>query len=145
VAAERSARWFDAPGRDELMAAIESLRPTGDVLELACAPGTWTELLAPNASSVTAIHAAPEMLALRTRSVPTPSSSPVRPPPIVRRQLADGRSFNVLKIPHEPGALEQRLERLGWRITVTPTSGPFYWGTGSRSALAERGRGSMSR
>ena len=209
VAAEYSARSFDAPGRDELLAAIESFRPTGDVLELACGPGTWTELLARSAASVTAIDAAPEMLACaraRVGAAPAvrlveadvfswrpdrrydvvgfgfwishvpderfesfwalvdealspdgqvfffddndrPDAELVAGPtsPIVRRQLADGRSFNVLKIPHEPGALEQRLGRLGWRITVTPTSGPFYWGTGTRSALARRGRGSMSR
>jgi hypothetical protein len=32
-----------------------------------------------------------------------------------------------------PAQLQQRLTDLGWRITVTPTSGPFYWGSGIRA------------
>jgi demethylmenaquinone methyltransferase/2-methoxy-6-polyprenyl-1,4-benzoquinol methylase len=43
---------------------IEELPITGDVLELACGSGHWTRLLAARARSVTAIDAAPEMLAL---------------------------------------------------------------------------------
>jgi SAM-dependent methyltransferase len=42
---------------------IEELPITGDVLELACGSGHWTRLLAARARSVTAIDAAPEMLA----------------------------------------------------------------------------------
>ena len=55
--------------------------------------------------------------------------------PIVQRRLEDGTSFQVLKIPYESAALEARLSGLGWRIAVTPTSGPFYWGTGTREEL----------
>jgi hypothetical protein len=29
--------------------------------------------------------------------------------------------------------LERRLRELGWDITITPTSGPFYWGAGNRA------------
>ena len=29
--------------------------------------------------------------------------------------------------------LEERLRRIGWNITVTATSGPFYWGAGTRA------------
>ncbi|MHB8573391.1 MAG: class I SAM-dependent methyltransferase [Candidatus Dormibacteria bacterium] len=36
----------------------------GDVLEIACGPGWWTQRLAPRAASVTALDASPEMLAL---------------------------------------------------------------------------------
>ncbi len=36
----------------------------GDVLELACGPGTWTGMLAGRARSVTAVDGAPEMLEL---------------------------------------------------------------------------------
>jgi SAM-dependent methyltransferase len=43
---------------------IEELPIAGDVLELACGSGHWTRLLAARARSVTAIDAAPEMLAL---------------------------------------------------------------------------------
>jgi SAM-dependent methyltransferase len=41
----------------------------GDVLELACGTGHWTPLLAGRASSVTALDAAPEVLALARRRV----------------------------------------------------------------------------
>ncbi len=54
--------------------------------------------------------------------------------PIVRRELNDGTSFRVTKIPYQPAELERRLRTLNWDITVTGTSGPFYWGTGGRCA-----------
>jgi demethylmenaquinone methyltransferase/2-methoxy-6-polyprenyl-1,4-benzoquinol methylase len=42
----------------------------GDVLELACGPGTWTALLAQRAASVTAVDGAPEMLEMAAASAP---------------------------------------------------------------------------
>jgi demethylmenaquinone methyltransferase/2-methoxy-6-polyprenyl-1,4-benzoquinol methylase len=51
----------------------------------------------------------------------------------IRRQLKDGTSYRIIKVPHRPPDLEQRLRRLGWNITVSATSGPFYWGAGRRS------------
>ena len=50
----------------------------------------------------------------------------------IRRRLDDGTAFRIVKVPHRPRELEQRLRQLGWHITVTPTSGPFYWGAGTR-------------
>jgi demethylmenaquinone methyltransferase/2-methoxy-6-polyprenyl-1,4-benzoquinol methylase len=50
----------------------------------------------------------------------------------IRRQLRDGTSYRLVKVPYRPADLEKQLSRLGWRIRVTPTSGPFYWGAGSR-------------
>jgi len=50
----------------------------------------------------------------------------------IRRQLDDGTSYRIVKVPHQPADLEQRLRRLGWHITVTSTSGPVYWGAGGR-------------
>jgi hypothetical protein len=50
----------------------------------------------------------------------------------IRRQLADGRSYRLVKVPHRPADLEMQLRRLGWDIRVSPTSGPFYWGAGTR-------------
>lgn len=50
-------------GGPEVAAALDAFRPAGDVLELACGPGVWTELLLRHATSVTAVDAAPEMLA----------------------------------------------------------------------------------
>jgi 2-polyprenyl-3-methyl-5-hydroxy-6-metoxy-1,4-benzoquinol methylase len=40
------------------------MRPTGSVLEIACGTGLWTEALARWADTVTAIDAAPEMVAI---------------------------------------------------------------------------------
>jgi SAM-dependent methyltransferase len=51
----------------------------------------------------------------------------------IRRVAPDGTSHRLVKVPHQPAELEQRLRWLGWDITVRSTSGPFYWGTGTRS------------
>ncbi|HUC14892.1 MAG TPA: methyltransferase domain-containing protein [Acidimicrobiales bacterium] len=68
LANEYEDHTLDCPGQDELLSAINSYRPTGDVLELACGTGVWTEKLQRSAASVTAVDAAPEMLArARTR------------------------------------------------------------------------------
>jgi len=185
-----------AVGGGELEAALAAFRPAGDVLELACGPGTWTAQLLDHAASVTALDASPEMLAIasarvgrrnvrfveadvfswvpdrrydvvffgfwlshvplerfdsfwslvadalapagrvffaddgyRTRDelIEGASSS------TIRRRLNDGTPHRIVKVPHEPRELERRLARLGWRISVTQTSGPFYWGAGGRA------------
>ncbi|QYJ03331.1 class I SAM-dependent methyltransferase [Nocardioides panacisoli] len=54
---------------DELVAAIDAFAPAGDVLELACGPGTWTPHLLRHASTVTAVDSSPRMLELAA-SVP---------------------------------------------------------------------------
>ena len=56
----------------------------------------------------------------------------------IRRRLDDGRSYRLVKVPHRPPDLEDRLRRIGWNITVTPTSGPFYWGAGTRAPHGQR-------
>jgi SAM-dependent methyltransferase len=63
IAAEYEDYAISGSGEDELIAAVDAFRPTGDVLELACGPGAWTERLLHHATSVTAVDAAPEMLA----------------------------------------------------------------------------------
>src|SRR4051794_39683713 len=75
-APEYEADGLDLPGGDELVAALESFKPGGRVLELACGPGTWTPRLVRHADSVTAVDAAPEMLAIAsTRSAATTCAS----------------------------------------------------------------------
>ena len=182
----------------ELVAAIDAFRPAGSVLEIACGPGTWTAELLRHASSLTALDAAPEMLAVAAANVRdgrvrfvqadvfewTPdqlydvvffgfwlSHVPIeRFDPFwstverslvahgrvffvddgyrtageliedessetIRRRLNDGSEYRIVKVPHEPADLQRRLAALGWDITVTQTSGPFFWGSGrSRSA-----------
>ncbi|MGI8572858.1 MAG: class I SAM-dependent methyltransferase, partial [Solirubrobacteraceae bacterium] len=61
----------DAAG-EELITALEDFAPSGDVLELACGPGTWTPQLLRHASSVTALDAAPEVLAMARERVRDP-------------------------------------------------------------------------
>jgi trans-aconitate methyltransferase len=57
---------------EELRAALDAFAPSGDILELACGPGTWTQALLRHAGSVTAVDAAPEMLEIARRSVQDP-------------------------------------------------------------------------
>ena len=185
-----------AGGGGELEAALDAFRPAGDVLELACGPGTWTAQLLRHAASVTAVDASPEMLALAAERAGGERVRFVRADlfdwrpdrrydvvffgfwlshvPLARfesfwalvadalapggrvffaddgyrtaaelvegessstieRRLNDGTAHRAVKVPHEPQELEQRLARLGWRITVTPTSWPFFWGAGTRA------------
>ena len=165
-------------------------------LELACGLGKWTPLLLRHARSVTAVEAAPEMLALASGRVldgrlqfiqadlfawePDRAHDAVffafwlsHVPPerfesfwslvgrclepdgrvffaddnyrtadelvegehsaIIRRQLIDGTTHRLVKVPHSPADLERRLAGLGWRITVTSSSGSFYWGEGTQA------------
>jgi SAM-dependent methyltransferase len=53
----------------DLLAAIDAFAATGDVLELACGPGTWTERLLRHARSLMCVDASPEMLALAAERV----------------------------------------------------------------------------
>ncbi len=63
IAPEYESLSIPGGGGHEVTAALDVFRPAGNVLELACGPGMWTELLL-RAASVTAVDAAPEMLAL---------------------------------------------------------------------------------
>ncbi len=70
-AAEYEATSYrDVPGADRRVAALVGrLRPGGDLLEIACGTGMWTRHLAGCAATVTAIDAAPEMIALARQQV----------------------------------------------------------------------------
>jgi 2-polyprenyl-3-methyl-5-hydroxy-6-metoxy-1,4-benzoquinol methylase len=48
----------------EIEAALRAAAPSGDILELACGTGLWTQHLAPFATQLTAVDAAPEVIAL---------------------------------------------------------------------------------
>lgn len=194
VATEYDDHALPLPGGSELVEALDAFRPVGDVLELACGPGTWTSQLSRHATEVTAVDASAEMLAIaaarvgRQRArfvladlfgwrpdrrydvvffgfwlshVPTERFAPfwslvadcLQPDgrvffvddgyrtneeliegehsPVIQRRLTDGTAYRILKVPYVPADLEQRLDRIGWRVKVHPTSGPFYWGAGS--------------
>ena len=67
----RAGEYFvsDSAAEPALEAALDEFRPTGDVLELACGPGTWTPQLLRYASAVTAVDASPEMIAIASSRV----------------------------------------------------------------------------
>jgi demethylmenaquinone methyltransferase/2-methoxy-6-polyprenyl-1,4-benzoquinol methylase len=202
IAPEYEDHTIPGPGEDELVAALDSFRPTGAVLELACGPGAWTERLLRHATNLTAVDAAAEMLArakarvgeARVRFVQadlfawTPSrrydvvffsawlshvppdrfdafwsfvADCLRPTgrvffvddayrtpdeliegessSTIRRRLNDGTAYRAVKVPYRPADLEERLRRLGWDVTVTPTSGPCYWGEGKLGEMEALG------
>jgi trans-aconitate methyltransferase len=57
----------------QIVAALDALDVHGDVLELACGPGSWTPRLNARAESLTAVDASPEMLALAAERVGDPA------------------------------------------------------------------------
>ncbi len=64
---EANARWFAETS--ELERVLERFGPRGDVLELACGTGLWTRHLVDYATSLTAVDAAPEVLAINRARV----------------------------------------------------------------------------
>jgi SAM-dependent methyltransferase len=194
IAAEYFDHAIDETGGSDAEAAVGAAALEGDVLELACGPGTWTPLLAARATTLTAVDSSPEMLALAARRasgvrfieadlftwqpdrlydgvffgfwishVPEDRfdafwelvASALKPggrvlfvddgfrtsdelvygedSDRIRRRLNDGSEFDIVKVAHDPQALEDRLRALGWDIRVS-TAGPFYWGQGSVSS-----------
>jgi len=55
-------RWFDQAA--QIRAALDAFAPRGDVLEIACGTGLWSEQLARHATHLTAIDTAPEVIAI---------------------------------------------------------------------------------
>jgi SAM-dependent methyltransferase len=64
---EANTRWFAET--TELERVLERFDPRGDVLELACGTGLWTRHLVDYADTVTAVDAAPEVLAINRARV----------------------------------------------------------------------------
>ena len=65
--------YGDVPRADRRIASLlGQLRPGGDVLEIACGTGIWTWHLAACAHRLTALDAAPEMIALARQRVADP-------------------------------------------------------------------------
>jgi SAM-dependent methyltransferase len=72
LSGEYSDHALELPGGEELEAALERFRPAGEVLEIACGPGTWTPQLLAHATSVTALDASRQMLDIVRRRNPDP-------------------------------------------------------------------------
>ena len=60
-------RWFAQV--EEVVRALDAFAPQGDVLEFACGTGLWTERLIQHATTLTAVDAAPEVLAINKERV----------------------------------------------------------------------------
>jgi len=58
-----------AAARALIARLVAEMGPAGSVLEIACGTGLWTEALAARADTVTAIDAAPEMVAIARERV----------------------------------------------------------------------------
>ena len=65
--AEWNRRWRAEV--EELRSALDAVRPSGRVLELACGTGLWTERLVPRAAELTCVDASPEVIALNRERV----------------------------------------------------------------------------
>jgi demethylmenaquinone methyltransferase/2-methoxy-6-polyprenyl-1,4-benzoquinol methylase len=59
----------DDASRGQILEALEQFAPSGQVLELACGTGEWTRELARHGSRLTALDAAPEVLAIASARV----------------------------------------------------------------------------
>ncbi len=64
---EHRQQWFSEVS--EVEAVLRDPMPSGDVLELACGTGLWTQHLAPFATRLIALDASPEVIALNQQRV----------------------------------------------------------------------------
>ncbi|MGW3746246.1 class I SAM-dependent methyltransferase [Streptomyces sp. NPDC005146] len=72
-AAEYDRPYAEYEDLQRLLAVVDDLPIAGDVLELACGTGQWTPRLAARARSVTAVDAAPEVVALARARTASPT------------------------------------------------------------------------
>ena len=68
--AEDNARWFAEAA--QVRAALDAWRPRGNVLELACGTGIWTQELARQAERLTLVDSSAEVLAINASRVQHP-------------------------------------------------------------------------
>lgn len=108
----------------EIQQALNALKPTGDVLEIASGTGTWTRLLLQHASSVTALDPAPEMHHE------------------ARRKLGDDERVRFIEaniFTWDPDRLYDVVFFANWLSHVPPTLFDSFWRK-VESVLAPHGR-----
>lgn len=192
---DATARWRAEVKQVE--AALGRADLSGDVLELACGTGWWTERLARTAKRLTCVDASAETIAVNRARIdeaglavprydradlfawtpdagydavffsfwlshvpqdrfdafwakvaaalkpggrvflvdsrPDETSTAVDhrmpdPAGVQERRLNDGRTFRIVKLFHDPAALNERLAGLGWRAAVEGTESYFIYG-----------------
>ncbi len=64
---ETNARWFAEA--NQVFSVLETLKIEGHILELAPGTGIWTERFLSSASTITAVDASPEMIAINRARV----------------------------------------------------------------------------
>ena len=72
-------QWFAEIAEVEtaLRSILQSIKPSGHILELACGTGLWTQHLVPWATHLTAVDAAPEAIALNQQRLSSMTAMPV--------------------------------------------------------------------
>jgi demethylmenaquinone methyltransferase/2-methoxy-6-polyprenyl-1,4-benzoquinol methylase len=106
-----------------LLAAADDLPIVGDVLELACGTGQWTQALAGRARSVTAVDSAPEVLGIARERAASPK---------VRFVLADAFTW-------QPQRRYDTVFFAFWLSHVPPSRMTDFWNTVA-AALAPNGK-----
>lgn len=112
-----------AAARTRIAGLVARMRPAGNVLEIACGTGLWTEALAGTAGAVTAIDAAPEALAIARDRVRSPNVTFV---------VADVFSW-------DPGTRFDVIFFSAWLSHVPASRFEQFWAS-LRGLLAEDGR-----
>ncbi len=71
-------QWFAEITEVEtaLRSTLQAMKPSGNILELACGTGLWTQHLASWATHLTAVDAAPEVIALNQQRLSSTTSAP---------------------------------------------------------------------
>jgi 2-polyprenyl-3-methyl-5-hydroxy-6-metoxy-1,4-benzoquinol methylase len=126
----RRAHEYDATSYGDVVAArariarlVGDMQPTGTILEIACGTGVWTQALADAADTLTAIDAAPEVIAIARDRVMASN---------VRFEVADIFSWKT----------PQRFDVIffsAWLSHVPMNRFDEFWQM-LRDLLAERGR-----